>query len=135
MRAVRVLLGAVGVGVAAYGVSLLLDLGLGNLRATVEWVIGGVVLHDGVLAPLTIAIGYVVVRLGRGKPVPGPVVVAGLVLGTVTVAAIPVLGRFGARSDNPTLLDRHYVLGWAVLAAVVVGISLVAMLVRARRRS
>jgi hypothetical protein len=34
------------------------------------------------------------------------------------VVAVPVLGRFGARPDNPTLLDRPYVLGWLVLAAL-----------------
>lgn len=134
MRAVRVLLGAVGVGVAAYGVSLLLDLGFGNLKATAEWVIGGVVLHDGVLAPLTIALGYVVVRLSRGRSLPGPVVVGGLVLGTVTVAAIPVLGRFGARSDNATLLDRHYVIGWGVLAAITVAATACGLVLQRRRR-
>jgi nucleoside-diphosphate-sugar epimerase len=56
---------------------------------------------------------------------------AGLVvLGTVTVAAIPVLGRFGARPDNPTLLDRNYVAGWLVFAAVVV----IAVSIAGRRR-
>ena len=34
----------------------------------------------------------------------------------VTLVAVPVLGRFGARADNPTLLDRDYVAGWLVLA-------------------
>ena len=32
--------------------------------------------------------------------------------------AIPVLGRFGARHDNPTLLDRNYVAGWALVAGL-----------------
>jgi hypothetical protein len=48
------------------------------------------------------------------------------VLGTVTVVAVPLLGRFGARADNPTLLDRNYLLGWLVLATltvVVVGVA------------
>ena len=42
-----------------------------------------------------------------------PAAAAFVVLGSVTLLAIPVLGRFGARPDNPTLLDRHYVAGWA----------------------
>ena len=45
-----------------------------------------------------------------------------VVLATVTVTAIPVLGRFGARPDNLTILPRNYVLGWLVLAALVLGV-------------
>ena len=45
-------------------------------------------------------------RGGRAPAVAGLVV-----LGSVTLLAIPVLGRFGARADNPTLLDRHYGVG------------------------
>ncbi|MGY2874256.1 hypothetical protein ACVW00_001446 [Marmoricola sp. URHA0025 HA25] len=52
--------------------------------------------------------------------VPGPVVTGAVVLGTVTLVAIPVLGRFGARADNPTLLDRNYLLGWLVVATLTV---------------
>lgn len=133
MRAVRLLLGAVGAGVAAYGVSLLLDLGLANLKATVVWLVGGIVLHDAVLAPLTIVIGAILVRLGRSGVRTGPLVIGGLVLSTVTISAIPVLGRFGARSDNPTLLDRHYGVGWFVLVAVTAVLTLV-LLARGRHR-
>jgi hypothetical protein len=134
IRTVRVLLGAVGVAVAAYGVKLLLDLGVGNLVATVKWLIGGVVLHDGLLAPATIVVGTVVLRLLNPGRWAAPVVIAGIVLGTVTLAAIPVLGRFGARSDNATLLDRDYLAGWLVFVAVVVGVSLGVTLVRGRQR-
>ena len=42
-----------------------------------------------------------------------PGVVALVVLVPVTLLAIPVLGRFGARADRPTLLDRDYWLGWS----------------------
>ena len=43
-----------------------------------------------------------------------------LVLATVTLAAVPVLGRFGAKPDNPTLLDRPYLTGWLLIAGLVV---------------
>ena len=56
-----------------------------------------------------------------------------VVLGTVTVTAIPVLGDFGARPDNLTLLPRNYVLGWFVFAALVLVVTVVAAL-RAPRR-
>ena len=123
MRLVRLLLGALGLAAGAYGAMLLLDLGGANLRSTLVWVVGGVVVHDAVLAPLTIALGAGLVWLGRRGVRTGPLVVGGVVLGTVTVAAIPVLGRFGARADNATLLDRDYLVGWFVFAGATVVIS------------
>jgi hypothetical protein len=58
-----------------------------------------------------------------------------VVLGSVTLLAVPVLGRFGARPDNPTLLDRNYAAGWVVLAAATAaGVVLAAYLGRRRER-
>jgi hypothetical protein len=133
MRTARVLLAIVGIAVAAYGATLLLDLGTGNLRATVVWLIGGIVLHDAVLAPLTVLLGAGFVTLQKAGVRTGPLIIAGLVLGTVTIAAIPVLGRFGARADNATLLDRNYLAGWLVLAGLTT-LTVVLLLVRGRRR-
>jgi hypothetical protein len=53
------------------------------------------------------------------------VVVGAVVLGTVTLAATPVLLGNGATPTNPTLLDRDYTAGWLWLAAIVAtGVSL-----------
>jgi hypothetical protein len=59
--------------------------------------------------------------------------VAAVVLGSVTVLAVPVLGRFGERSDNATLLDRDYTAGWLVLALFTVAAVVVASVLRSRR--
>lgn len=125
MNTLRALIGALGIGAGGYGAIELLDLGLDNLRDTAIWLVGGVLLHDGVVAPLTVATGVLVMTALR-RPLPAPVVTGAIVLATVTVVAVPVLGRFGARADNPTLLDRNYVLGWlalATLTVVVVGVA------------
>lgn len=124
----RWVLGALGLALTAYGAVLLLGTGWSNTVAAAIWLAGGVVLHDAVLAPATLAAGLLLVRL---VPSSWRGTVAGTlaVVGTLTLVAIPVLGRFGARSDNPTLLDRPYVVGWAVLVVVVaagaVGVRLV----------
>jgi hypothetical protein len=128
---VRVVVGLLGVAAAAYGAVELLDLGLDNLRAAVTWLVAGVLLHDAVLAPLTLGLWFVASRARRGR-IPGPVVVGAVVFGTVTVVAIPLLGRFGARTDNPTLLDRNYLLGWLVLATLTMIIVAVAVASRSR---
>ncbi len=92
------------------------------------------VLHDGVLAPLTIAVALVAVRLVPRDRL-APFVVGLVVLVPVTLLAIPELGRFGARADNPTLLDRHYWLGWTGLVTLVVVAVAATAVVAARRRT
>jgi hypothetical protein len=132
VTAIRGVLGALGLAAAAYGAVHLLDLGLDNLRATVTWLVAGVLLHDALVAPLTIAVWWLVSRT-TGRRAPGAVVVGAVVLGTVTIVAIPVLGRFGARPDNTTLLDRNYVLGWSMLVTLTV-VVVVSSLIGSRRR-
>lgn len=114
---VRVATGAGGLGLAAFGVVRLLELGGENLRAAGTWLIGGVVLHDAVLAPATLLLWLLVVRVLGRKP-PAAVIVGAVVLATTTLVAVPVLGREQARPDNATLLDRDYLLGWFVLAGL-----------------
>jgi hypothetical protein len=130
----RLLIGAVGVCAAAYGAVLLLRHSVPDILSTGIWLGAGVVLHDFVLVPLTLAVCWLGTRLlppGRRAPVAAGLVV----LGTLTVLAIPVLGRFGSRPDNPTLLDRNYTAGWLVVAALTlaaVGVAL--LLTRGRSR-
>jgi hypothetical protein len=119
----RLLLGAVGVAMGAFGLLRFLQHDVSDIVDAVLWLAGGVVVHDGIIAPLTI--GAIV--LGR-RVLPRRLwaVTAGglVVLLTVTVTAIPVLGSFGTRADNPTLLDRNYALAWVVLALLVLAVSL-----------
>jgi hypothetical protein len=119
MRAVRPTAVGAGVLATAYGVHLLLGLGWANTRSTLVWLIGGVVLHDGVFAPLVIVAALLAPRLVPHDRL-APWVVALVILVPVTLVGIPELGRFGARADRPTLLDRHYWLGWSVLVTLVV---------------
>ena len=131
-RTLRGLLGGVGVVVAAYGGWLLLSRGH-DLVDVLVWLGAGVLAHDAVLAAFTLVVGVVVVRLVPA-PARAPVVVGLVTLGSTTLLAVPVLGRFGARSDNLTLLDRDYTAGWLVLLGLTTICVVVAALVRARRR-
>jgi hypothetical protein len=130
---VRAVLATLGVGVGGYGAFRLLELGWDNLVATLLWLAGGVLLHDALLAPLTIAVAALATVL-LPTPVRGPAAAGFVVLGSITVTAVPVLGRFGARADNPTLLDRDYTAGWLALAAAVL-LAVVALSAVAGRRS
>ena len=129
----RLVIGSVGLLVGLYGAYLLLSRqDHEQLVSAAIWLAAGVVLHDFVLAPLVLIVVFVGARL---VPVDfRAAAVAGLVvLGTATIFAIPVLGGFGERPDNPSLLNRYYWLGWLVLAVVVVLAVLVAGL-RSRHR-
>ena len=129
---IRVVLGALGVAAASYGGWLLHDRGWDNFVAAATWLVVGVILHDGLLATLTILVCLVATRL-LPSPARGPAAAGLVVLGSVMMLAIPVLGRFGARPDNPTLLDRNYAAGWVVLAALTVAGVLLATYAASRR--
>ena len=132
MSATRWGLGTLGAIVGLYGGWLVLSRGH-DLLNLLEWLAAGVVLHDAVLSLLVVALGVVAVRM-LPQAARAPAVVGFVVLGSASLFAVPVLGRFGARPDNPTLLDRNYWAGWLVLAALTLLCVLAASLVRSRRR-
>ena len=132
MRALRFSLGGVGVVLALVGVWHLLGNGFADLAATVAWLVGGVVAHDALIAPLVVLLGVgLLPRLpswGRGPAGAGFVVLL-----TVTLTAVPVLGRFGAKPDDPWLLPRPYGALWLGFALVVVAAVVGASVLRRRR--
>lgn len=124
----RALWGLFGMLLAGYGALLLTRMSSDALIGIAVWWAGGVVLHDLVLVPLIALAGW---GLARVLPRHARRMLAWwfLLAGPLTLLAVPVLGRFGARADNPTLLDRPYVAGWlglvALLAVAVVLVGLV----------
>ncbi len=128
----RKALGALGVGVAAYGGWLLLSrTDNGQLVDAGIWLASGVVLHDFVLTLGVLLAGALSVRL-LPEPAKAPAIVGMVVLGALTLVALPVLGGFGARDDNPTLLDRPYLASWFALVALTVLAVTAASLLRSR---
>jgi hypothetical protein len=134
VTAFRTALVAVGALLATYGGWLLVSRqDLEQVAAAVVWLVGGVLLHDAVLAPLTILLVALAVRWLPDE-VRRPATVALIVVGPLTLLAVPVLGRFGARPDNSTLLDRPYVASWLVLLALsVLVVAVASVVVRSRQ--
>lgn len=130
----RWVLGAAGVLTGLYGAWLLFDrTGPDQLLSAVVWLAAGVALHDGLLAPAVVVAGVLAVRF-LPDAVRAPVAIVAVVLGSLTLLAVPVLGGFGRRADNPTLLDRDYTVGWLLVAALVVVVVASGTLVAERRR-
>ncbi|MEO5982420.1 MAG: hypothetical protein ABIQ13_08920 [Pedococcus sp.] len=122
LKATRVALVVVGLLVGLYGAVRLLGLGWSNLATTVPWLAGVVVAHDLILAPLVVVVGAAAARALPAWSRRGALVVL-VVLGSVTLVAVPTLGRFGAKADNPTLLDRPYGMGWLSVAGLVLVVA------------
>lgn len=129
----RALIGGAGGVVALYGVLLLLTRqDPGQWLEVGLWLGVGVVAHDAVLSGLVIGLCLLGARL---LPLAwrAPAAIALVVWGALTIAAIPVLTRAGARADNTTLLDRPYLATWWAISAIVVLVVAVAGYVRSHR--
>jgi hypothetical protein len=128
----RILLVAVGVAAGLFGALRLLQTGWDNIFHAGIFLVGGVAVHDGFLAPVTIAVTVLGTRL-LPPAVRGRVTLGLAVLLTVTASALPAILRLGARPDNVTVLPRNYLVGWVVFAVVVLVATVVVDLVVSRR--
>ncbi|CAN5517866.1 hypothetical protein BH11ACT8_BH11ACT8_24770 [soil metagenome] len=132
MRASRTLLGALGVLTGLYGAYLWLSRQeLDQIKSAVIWLAGGVILHDGAIGLSVLVVAAVAARV-LPAAAKAPATVGMMVLGSVTLLAVPMLGSFGAKDDNPTLLDRNYGVGWLVFFVLVLVAVVVASVLRAR---
>jgi hypothetical protein len=93
------------------------------------------VTHDLLIVPVVLAAGLVLRRAPEWAraPLQGTL----LICAVVVLASVPVLGRFGARADNPSLLPRDYPAGLAVTLGLVLlaGAGLAALRCLRRRRT
>jgi hypothetical protein len=141
MRAIRGGLVALGMLAATYGVWLLLSRQhWPQVRQVTEWAVAGVLLHDAVLAPAAVGLGWLGDRLLPRRAAQAATL-ALLLIGTLTIVAIPVLDG-AAAGPNPTLLDRDYTTGWLLAVGVLVlgvaggaTISVISSIARSRRRT
>jgi LPXTG-motif cell wall-anchored protein len=130
---IRMAVGAVGVLGGLYGAYLLVSRQKWpQVRQALEWAVGGVVVHDAVIAPVALGLGWVLARLVPRRAL-APLAVALVVIGTMTAAALPVLGRQGVNGLNPTLLDRDYTRNWFLLVGLTLVLAGLGALVARRR--
>ncbi len=124
---------AIGLSVVAFGLYGLVNARLiGSVGSWVAYLIGGLLVHDLLLAPFVVAVSVALVYLvpSRVRPaVQGTLVVAG----SVALVAIPVVGGWGRKPDNPSLLPRDYGLGLAVAVGLIVAAGVIAAVHAARR--
>ncbi|MFB7055301.1 hypothetical protein ACFCXT_19515 [Streptomyces vinaceus] len=80
------------------------------------WLAGAVVVHDGLIAPLVIAVAALTAALGlRLRGVPRAALI---VAGSVTAIALPPLLRPGGAA-NPTVVPLDYLRNWLLTMAAI----------------
>ncbi len=129
VRAVRWTLGPLAVAAIAFGGwGLTHDQHHIPLWPVAQWLIGALLIHDVLIAPLTFGVGLALARLLPSGP-RTVVRVALTVAAALTIVALPLILAKGA-SSNPTVLPldyrRHYLLLLATLAAVTLPLTLAA---------
>ena len=98
-------------------------------------VVAAALAHDLVLAPVVLLLGVLLHRLAPLRHVRPRVQGAAFVGFCLLLLALPGLGRYGAREDNPSVLPRDYTRGLLLaLAVVVVGTVVLAVVAAVRRR-
>lgn len=126
-RAVKIsrsTLGVAGVLAIVYGLmGLPTQLGPMQLAGLLAWLAGAVVLHDGVLVPLSTLTGAGLTRIGAGlQPASGAVLRAALMLGALVTLLAALLLKAQSVSRNVSVLEGDYALAlgwfWAVLVLV-----------------
>ena len=132
MRRWRYALVAAGALILLYGGVRLVAEDPGALPGLVLWMVGIVVIHDGLLAPLVVGVGWLLARTvppsGR-RYLQAALVVGGL----ITIIAIPLIARRGTQPPAKALLLQNYGANLAILLGLVAALNLAAYLVTAAR--
>ena len=133
-RKVFIACGIPGLAVMGFGIYGLIH-GSGQTHPTewIKWFVGGLVVHDFLIAPLVFVIAVVLVRRAAA---PWKASLQGglFATGILTLAAWPYVAGYGRRPDNKTLLPNNYAHGLFVVLAVV-WLSAAITAVVARRRT
>ncbi|MGW4054316.1 hypothetical protein ACWENA_26180 [Streptomyces sp. NPDC004779] len=122
----RYVLGGLGVALAGLGTWLVVT--GPDPAGVLLWLAGALILHDGVIAPLVLAVGLLLVGRSDRTLLRGTLIVAG----SLTFVALPLLVRPGS-PPNPSALPLPYGRNLAIVLAVVAVVAGARILIRRRR--
>ncbi len=121
MKIARALLALPGLAALAWGVMLFAEYALPlrpDVLGTLSWIIGGPILNDAVIAPLTALLGLALARLlpPRWRT---PVVAGTVSTATLAILAVPLLWRPYGTPPMPGLHDTNPTPALALTVAAV----------------
>ncbi|MFE7511545.1 hypothetical protein ACFU8I_10020 [Streptomyces sp. NPDC057540] len=106
--------GVGALGVASIGLGLWLVAAGSDPLGVLVWLAGALVLHDGIIAPLVLAVGLLI----AGRRLRGPLRGALLVSGSLVLITLPLLLRPGP-PPNPSALPLPYTRNLVIVLVVV----------------
>lgn len=133
MKAWRIILVIAGVGLGLFGIfRLTTEVPLGNLLWLLVWLAAAVAIHDGILSPFIVGVGWLLRRLVPDRPrryLQFALIMAGL----VTVIALPMIYLRGSQPAVKALLLRNYGANLALIISVVAVVTLAVYAIRVAR--
>ena len=133
MKAWRIAFAASGILLGLFGVfRLLTEVPIANLVVLAGWMIGAVIIHDGILSPAVIAVGWFVTRTVPARArryVQGGLIAGGL----ITVVAIPLILRAGQEPASKAILRQNFGGNLTILLGLVAAASLLLYALRVAR--
>jgi hypothetical protein len=135
VRTWRISLATAGVLLGLYGVfRLLTNVGFVELLILAAWLIAAVVIHDGLLSPAVLTVGWF---LARRVPPRARRYLQGLLIvgGLLTVIAIPLMLRRDSQPASKAMLQQNYGGNLRILLALAAALSLLLYAIRVARRT
>lgn len=133
MKIWRIILAVVGIGIGTYGISqLLTQIPRQTLALLALWLIGALIIHDGLLSPAVVGVGAALRRYvpDRGRRY----LQFGLIMAAiVTVIAVPMIYRAHTQPPAKALLLQDFGINLTVLLAAIGGGTLIAYAIRVAR--
>jgi hypothetical protein len=130
---VRITLAAAGLLLGCYGVfRLVTEVPHAKLIVLGFWLVGALVIHDGILSPLVVSISWVLARVvpPRGRRYLQFALIAGAL---VTVIALPMIHRQKIGPANKAILRQNFSVNLTIILAVIAVLTLGAYAVRVAR--
>ena len=114
------LAGLAVMGFGLYGIVRFQGTGILDVRVRqmATWVVGAIIVHDLVFAPLVLAVGRGL-RWVRPRALRAPLQAGLAASALVTLLAYPLIRGYGVRGGDPSRLPLNYTVGYLALLAVI----------------
>ena len=133
MHAWRIGLSAAGIALAVYGIGrLFTGIPLESLTLLGLWLIAAVVIHDGLVSPSVVAVGWTLRRLV--PPRARRYLQAALIMSAlVTIVALPMIYRANRQPPSKAILRQDFGENLLLLLAIIAVVTLAAYAVEVAR--
>jgi hypothetical protein len=129
----RVALAVAGILLGSFGgFRLLTQISPHNLMVLSVWLVGALIIHDGIVSPLVVIVGAALARFVPARArrhLQAALIMAGL----VTVVAVPLIYRRGSQPRSKAILLQAYGAHLTLLLGLIAAFSLTVYAVRVAR--